>query len=395
MNFFQPIGQKYRSKTISPRDLSPEDVLAWNALRAAHSDYNSPLLSPEFAQICGANRSDARVTLIHDEAGLACAFAYFLRPDRLGRSIGAPFCDYSGPVLRSDVELSLVEIVDAAGLSAWRTVSLVDPWERFVAERSNEQSTMLITMEGDPVAFLEQQRTKHPKRFKNFRRLDSQALRDGHDFQFKWGPIEPALKAELFRYKSDQYLASGLVDLTQAQLSRGILDAVAESPNGFCVSLWSGDVFVSAHFGFRLGDAFHPWIAAYNPDFAHYSPGNLLLKRIVEHMSEMGLSEYDLAEGHDHYKKYYINAGRTVYHAQVIGRSPLGWMKSVSASLWQILGAGRDGSAIQRVRRRLDHISASDPRGYVRFMDLLRALKTRGVKQQSKPHADSAAKATQ
>lgn len=387
MSTTKPSGPNYWSTICHPGDLSPGDLLAWNGLRAGHVDYNSPLLSPEFAQTVSENRPDARVVLFHDEAGLAGVFSYFRRPDRTARSIGSPFSDYSGPILRSDFRISLVDILEAAGVSAWQTTSMVDPWDNFVAERSCQHSTMLITLDTDPTDYLEQQRKKHAKRFKNFRRLDSQASRDGHEFETKWGAIDPVLKDELFRYKSEQYVASGLVDLTDTQHSREILDEVAVSPNGFCISLWSGDDFVSAHFGYRLGDVFHPWIAAYNPEFARYSPGNLLLKRIIENMPAMGLREYDLAEGHDHYKKYYISAERTVYHAHATSRSMLGRMKSGLSSVWHLLGADRDGTAVQRLRRRLDHVSASDPRFVVRVQDLISAMRKRGIRQQTEPHA--------
>ncbi|MGH1422480.1 MAG: GNAT family N-acetyltransferase [Hyphomonas sp.] len=375
--------------TCHPSEVSSADAQAWNDLRAAHPDYNSPLLSPEFARTVGQNRSDARVVLLHDEAGLAGVFAYFQRPGGLARSIGAPFSDYSGPVLRSDFGWSLVEIIESAGLSAWQTTSLVDPWDKFEAERSGAHSTMLITLDIDPADYLEQQRKKHAKRFKNFRRLDSQATRDGYELSMKWGAIDPALKNELFRYKSEQYVASGLVDLTDTKHSRAILDEVANSPNGFCIGLWAGDEFVSAHFGFRLDDVFHPWIAAYNPDFARYSPGNLLLKRIIENMPAMGLREYDLAEGHDHYKKYYISSERTVYHAHVTSRSLFGRAKSAQSVVWRLLGADRDGAATQRLRRRLDHVSASDPRFTVRVLDLFSAMRKRGIHQQAGPHVKS------
>ncbi len=387
MNTTQKSGPSFRSTTCHPEDVAPADMQAWNGLRAAHQDYNSPLLSPEFAQTVGRERPDARVVLFHDEAGLAGVFAYFRRPDRTARSIGSPFSDYSGPILRSDFDVSLVEILEAAGLSAWQTTSMVDPWDHFVAERSSQHSTMLISLDTDPAEYLEEQRKKHAKRFKNFRRLDSQASRDGYELEMRWGAIDPALKDELFRYKSEQYVASGLVDLTDTQHSRAILDEVAESPNGFCISLWAGDNFVSAHFGFRLDDVFHPWIAAYNPEFARYSPGNLLLKRIIENMPAMGLREYDLAEGHDHYKKYYISSERTVYHAHVTSRSLMGRVKSGLSVFWRVLGADRDGAAVQRLRRRLDHVSASDPRFTVRLRDLISAMRTRGIKQQTGPHA--------
>lgn len=389
MNRFVSISQKLRVDIVHPGQLTVEDVESWRTLIEGHTDYHSPLLSPDFAILMGKTREDARVALFRDADGLACVFAFFARPDRRGRPIGAPFADYSGPILRSDVDVGLSEIIAAAGLAYWRTEALVDPWNRFTAERGLQQVSQVIHLDKDPDEYLETCRKAHAKRFKNFRRLESQAGRDGHELIFKFGQPESALVETLLRLKSAQYRASGLVDLTSARLSREILDSVAGSENGFAVSLWSGEAFVSGHFGFRTGERFHPWIAAYNPDFSQYSPGNLLLKQIIAHMPEMGLSVYDLAEGHDHYKKYYTNASRNIYAADVQIAENVGVVSRIGRSLWSIAVERNTGGAVQRLQRRVDHISACDDRMSARFGDLLWAVRKRGLRQQSEGHQAS------
>jgi CelD/BcsL family acetyltransferase involved in cellulose biosynthesis len=375
------------TRILHPSGLSAADIAGWERLRAAHLDYASPLLSSAFARTLGNVRPDARVALISDADGLGAAFAFFQRPDGLGRPMGAPFADYSGPIVRSDFGLSLTEIVRRSGLCAWRSASLVDPWAQFTRERCGGAETWMICRAGiEPADYLETQRAAHPKRFKNFRRLENQIGREGHVLSLRWGPLDDGLRAELFALKSRQYVASGLVDLTQASRSRGILDAVAASAHGFQTSLWSGDTLISAHFGFRDGRAFHPWIAAYNPDFAHFSPGNILLKRVVLAMPEMGLDAYDLAEGHEHYKKYYTNAGRTLYAASVT-TAPHGWLIAAGRAAWRAAGAGNEGSLAQRVSRRLDHGAASEHRLGARLADLATAVRRRRGVTDASPHA--------
>lgn len=370
----------WHTRIVSPAELGADDIAAWNRLRDAHPEYDTPLLSPAFAQTIGRVRQDARVALIEDADGLAVAFAFHARPDGLGRPIGAPFCDYSGPVVREGLTLSLCEIVAMAGLGGYRTNSLLDPWNCFEAERAGGTSSRLVRMEGmTPAVYLDQRRAEHPKRFKNFRRLENQMSRDGYQLQLNWGPLDERLKAALYGFKSQQYRLSGLVDLISAPKSRALLDIVAADPAGFQASLWATDTLVSAYFGFREGNAFHPWIAAFNPAFSQYSPGNLLQKQVIEHMADMGLQSCDLAEGHDHYKKYFTNSGRVIYSVDIAVADGRGIALAVQAGLWRALGAGAEGSAAGRLKRRIDQAAVCFDKTTDRAADLWTALHKRGV----------------
>jgi CelD/BcsL family acetyltransferase involved in cellulose biosynthesis len=370
----------WHTRIVSPAELGANDIAAWNRLRAAHPEYDTPLLSPAFAQTIGRSLGDARVALIEDADGLAAAFAFHARPDGLGRPIGAPFCDYSGPVVRAGLRLTLREIVAMAGLGGYRTSSLLDPWNCFENERTGGTGSRLVRLEGQPPAdYLEQRRAEYPKRFKNFRRLESQMGRDGYQLQLTWGPLDERLKAALYDFKSQQYRLSGLVDLISAPKARDLLDIVAADPAGFQAGLWAGDTLVSADFGFREGTAFHPWIAAFNPAFSQYSPGNLLQKQVIEQMANMGLRSYDLAEGHDHYKKYFTNSGRVIYSADIAVAGWRGLPLAAQAGLWRTLGADKDGSAAGRLKRRIDQAALSFDKTGDRLADLWTAVRKRGV----------------
>lgn len=376
----EPDESNWRVRVISPSDLTPADVAAWNGLRAAHPDYDTPLLSPAFAKAVGGGRRDARVSLIEDAQGLAAVFAFHARPDGLARPIGVPFCDYSGPVVREDAGLSLTDIVRLSGMGGYRTYSLLDPFNKFAAERTGGVTSQLVRLNGLSAAeYLEQRRAEYPKRFKNFRRLQSQMNRDGYELRLSWGPLDDQLRDTLYGFKSLQYRASGLVDLISAPMSRAMLDTIQAHPGGFQATLWANDKFVSADFGFRDGAAFHPWIAVYDPAFSNYSPGNLLQKRVIKEIEALGLESYDLAEGHDHYKKYFTNSGRTIYGADVTVPGPRGWLLSAQAAVWTLSGAGKEGSATSRLKRRMDQAAVSHNRFTDRLADLFTALRKRGV----------------
>ncbi|MEZ5997477.1 MAG: GNAT family N-acetyltransferase [Hyphomonas sp.] len=377
---------------MHPSALTPEQIAAWEALCHAHEDYDSPLVHPEFVRLAGQHRADARVALISDASGLACAFAFYRRP--LGRAwpIGAPFHDYTALVVRRDTTLTLQDILELAGVSAFATQTLLDPWNRFEDCRGKPMETQVVRMKGiAPEVYLETQRKAFAKRFKNFRRLDGRLSRDGHVVDLRWGALDTATAEQLYAVKSAQFIQSGYVDVTRASLARPTLDAVAASPHGFQASLWSGDRLVSGHFGMRLGDVFHPWIAAYNPDFAEYSPGNLMLMRALAALPDMGLATYDLAEGHDHYKKYYTNACRRVWSVEVTASRGAGNVLAAGHGLWALAGGASGAGPVSRLRRRLDHSAMCESRLALRIADVATALRSRSGQLRETAHESAAA----
>ena len=353
-------------RLLSYGDLTASDLERWRALCHGHETYDSALLTPEFAYLVARVREDVRIAAFERGDQLEAVFACHLRPDGLARPLGAPFSDYTGPVFSRDTKLSLSAMLKAAGIAAYETVSMPDPWDKVVGVAPGEagadgKESHVIRLGGqDTSTFLEAQRTLHPKRFKNFRRLASQLQRDIGTPHLRWGKPSADEFDLLMAYKSQQYRQSGLVDVTAATQPRRLLEAVAASEHGFCVSLWVNDTLISGHFGLRVGTSFHPWIAAFNPAFSHYSPGNLLLLLALQNLTEMGIATYDLANGHDHYKKYFANASRPAKPVFATGGGVKAWRHRANRHVWQIVGASAPSSATARLKRRMDQIAVSE-----------------------------------
>lgn len=365
--------------------LSAQDIDTWRALCRAHQDYDSALLTPEFASIISSVRDDVRIVRIHEADVVKAVLPVHLRPNDFARPLGMPFADYSGPVVAEGFPLTVKEMLQLAGIAAFSSSSVPDPWKyspssEDKAGESGEIDSHIVRLAGQTSQDLfEQQRSAHPKRFKNFRRLRNQLEREAGALEFEWGrPNEQRLET-LLRFKSAQFRQSGYVDLTNATKAREILDAVARSPYSFMTSLRVGDTLISGHFGVRVGGSFHPWIAAFNPAFGHFSPGNILLMYVLDHMSDMSLNVYDLANGHDHYKKYFSNACRTARPVFETGSGLQAFQHRASRTAWQLAGADAPSSITGRLQRRMDQIAVSEFGALSRLKEFAYALKTRSI----------------
>lgn len=365
--------------------LSPTDIEQWRGLCRQHPDYDSALLSPEFSETISRIRTDARIVLARTDGVIYAILPVHLRPDGLARPMGAPFCDYSGPLLRQNSSISPLEFIREAGIAAFATPAMPDPWDSLSADNprqddGNNGNHVIRTGEiEENTTLLENQRAKHPKRFKNFRRLRNQIEREVGPLRYEWGrPSRDALN-QLLKYKQEQYRQSGLVDLTSATEPARIIDAVASSPYAFQTTLWLGDTLLSGHFGIRTSGSFHPWIAAFCPDYSQYSPGNLLLLHVLETMDEMGLETYDLANGHDHYKKYFANATRHSNPIFMVGTGVRAWRQAANRYAWHLVGADSPASITGRLRRRMEHIAVSEFRALPRIREFFYAIAARAI----------------
>ena len=342
---------------VHPSKLDPAHLAAWAALCVAHEAWATPLVQPALTLAVGAVREDARVAVML-RAGEPVGFLpHHHRPRGLARPIGAPFSDYQALVTGPAPGFTGPEALAAAGLRGLAANALLDPFGLFPAPLAGEQSheTHLIAPGGD--AWLETIRAASPKRFKNWRRLEHKLEREVGPLAFE-AEREPEAYAALIDWKRDQLRDSGLHDVLAPEWTRRLMQDLLTSDDGLMLTLRSGGRLVAGHFGLRGGGTFHPWIASADPELASCSPGQAFLAQAIRAMPRLGLDRYDLAGGHDHYKRPFASHQLEVREGRAFaagGRAPA-WSGAMDAA---VRGLGQERIAL-RVRRRFDNIVTSE-----------------------------------
>ncbi len=370
---------------IRPHALRIADMAAWRALCAGHPAYGSPLFQPCFSIIAAQNRTDVRFAFYRRAGKLVGVLPFHLRPSRFARPVGAPFADFCGPVLAPDSGLTPALILELADLRAYKFDGLVDPQGVFADLPLYADEAYQIDLTGMHAEdYLETCRAAHAKRFKNFRRQINQLERDGIKLELTGGRPDDADFRLLSDWKSAQFQRTGRIDLINKQVTASLLETASryasEEVSGYMVGLRGNGELLAGHVGLRSGTRFHPWIAAYRPDFAHNSPGSMILYKAITKMPEFGLQVYELAGGHDHYKKYFArNRQATLSGTLQLVRK--GGVQLVEATF----SSGEDSSVAARLRRRLDHIAVCETRPLVRIADIANALIS-APRSRSAPH---------
>lgn len=341
--------------------LSAEDVAAWRALCAAHPAFASPLLGADFTQTVAEVRDDARVAIWRREGRAVGFLPHHLRPGGFARPIGSPFSDYHA--LISDGPIDGPAALAVAGLSAFRFTGLVDPFGVFADQTTARSHGFVIALDGSADDYLEALRAQSAKRFKNYRRLTSKIEREVGELTIKAPDTSQDAFDLLLDWKQAQLNRTGLHDFLAADWARELLVRLYAQRTGdfqgMVFGLYAGGRLIAGQFGVRLGEVFHPWIASTDPQMGAWSPGQLFFLQAIAAMPAAGLTVYDLAGGHEHYKRPFALSTRQIGEGVATAASAAGRTARMSEAAWALAGANRDGPTAS-LRRRLDIIAATE-----------------------------------
>jgi CelD/BcsL family acetyltransferase involved in cellulose biosynthesis len=349
--------------SLPPDRLAARDIEAWRALIAKAPEFQNPILGPDFARQVARVRDDVRIGVFCGPDGPIGFLPHHRRPDGLLRPIGAPLSDYHALIADKDFPISIGQAVQMLSGQAFQFTGLIDPHNMRDSTVNSARQGYQIRLERPTDEYLEAIRSESPKKFKNFRRLDSKLGREVGELRVEGGAASPEVFNTLLRWKREQFRRTGGQDVFRPAWIRQLLTNLFDIREGDfraqTICLYAGETLVAGHFGIRQGDFFHPWIASTNEDLAPYSPGQVYFLRTIAAMPDLGLRIYDLGPSHDHYKRPFcldeVEIVRGVARPERLASNG----NRVADQFW----AGQDetsGSITGRIRRRLDAIAVVD-----------------------------------
>lgn len=356
-----------RAQIVSIEDMSASQIVQWNDWAAPNGTLISPYLRFEFTETVARARDDVRIAVFEDAEGICGYFPHHTNRDGVARPIGAPMSDYQGVIAPDHSRFRAKQVLRAAGASALVFDNWYCPAGGNPASRRSRGGSVMIDLRDGADAYLATQKSQYKDHFKKLARRMRAAERDFGPAEIRIGDAQGEAFDMLMRWKQRQYRQSGKFNVLGIPWVRDVLDALrARAGQEFCgltASLWFGDQLAAVEFGLKAGDIYHSWFPAYDPKFAKYSPGLLLLQGIFEHASEHDIVRVDLGRTESDYKKYYasyeipLDQGRFLQPG-LAAMGIYGWeqAEALASHLPQ-----RIADMPKRARRRWAQVSAFEP----------------------------------
>lgn len=130
--------------------------------------------------------------------------------------------------------------------------------------------------------------------------------------QFQLDDPRPEVFDACVKWKSSQYLATGLTDMFADPVNVALFRRLRERGAVLVSSLTAGQTLVAVHFGSSNDGRFGWWVPAYDPKWSKFSPGRLLLEELLKVSHTRGDLEFDFLIGNESYKFQYATHNRVI-----------------------------------------------------------------------------------
>jgi CelD/BcsL family acetyltransferase involved in cellulose biosynthesis len=301
---------------VPPPALDADQRAAWRRLQqisaASAPAMDNPFLSVDFAVAVGTQRPAARVAVLTRDGQHVGFFAYEQVRRGVAKPIGATISDCQGPVLDPALDMSPRQLLAACDLQVWEYDHLTTALEGFASHHAVVDDSPVMWLADGWQAYRDERRAVSKSLLSGFERKARKLARDVGPLRFALHTGERNVLEHLMRWKSAQYRATGVPDRFGqpwiARALRALMSSGRQSDVGGCLSaLWAGDRLVAAHAGLRSATILSWWFPAFDPAFARYSPGAILLLRMAEAAAASGVRQVDLGRGHHPYKERFAS----------------------------------------------------------------------------------------
>ncbi|MEU3735247.1 GNAT family N-acetyltransferase [Streptomyces sp. NPDC033538] len=317
-----------RMDVVGPGELGADDRKMWRELRTASRAPANPFMDPAFSVAVGLVRPRARVAVLREDGIPVGFFPHERGFAGRGRAIGLGVSDSQGVVLREGVRLDARALLRACALSSWEFDSLEAGQHPFLPHASEALASPVVDLGDGFERYTESLRHRSPGFLKQTLAKERKLARQVGEVRFVYDDPDPGALRALMRWKSAQYRRTGRRDRFAQEWITRLVDLLARSDDPECRGttsvLYAGGRPVAAHFGLRSPTVLSWWFPAYDRAYGKYSPGLVLLSRILEAAAADGIELVDLGSGPARYKESFKTRDLTVHAGAVVRPGPGG-----------------------------------------------------------------------
>ena len=305
------MGVAVRIDVVKPDELTAEHKSIWRQQQNESPHLASPFLSYQFSQAVGRVRSDAFVAIIECDGRLRGFLPFERRPCRLGVPIGNRLSDVQAVIAEPGLRLDMVSTLKTCGLGALAFTNLRAEQTCFVPNHMKVEPSYCIDISKGYEGYVEACRSAGTSVLRRAAKKTRGLTREIGPVSFSSNKCSKEILQTLLSWKIAQYQRTGAFNAFEAGWATGLIDELfhTDEPEfgGVLSALWAGDKLIAAHFGIRSKSLLHCWFPAYDPAYARFSPGQILMQKMAEHAADLGVTLIEFGPGDYRFKQSFSN----------------------------------------------------------------------------------------
>ena len=311
---------------VPARELSAEQVALWRRLQEADPALASPFFRPEFTEAVANVRGGVYVGILERSGRTVGFFPYQRGRLPIGAPVGGQRSNYHGVIAEPGIDWDAMALVRACGLRIWdfhHLIATQRPFERFHAAHGD---SFYIDLSGGFAEYARLRRVAGSRVVPRLRQQARRLERDVGPLRFEPDVTDLNTLHTMMRWKSRQYRRTGVPDNFAVPSNVRLLERLhafeSDDFSGRLTALYAGDQLAAVHLGLRSRHVFHSWFPTYNEDLARYSPGLVLLFKLLEVAEWNGLTRIDLGKDQAPYKDRMATGVTPLAEGSVVVPSP-------------------------------------------------------------------------
>jgi len=344
-------------RVISPSELRPDHLDAWRGIQMRHAELDRPFFAPEYFQIIGEVRADARIALIEQRGEIRGFFPFQNGRGKTGRPVGLRLSDFQGMIAPPDLEVDGPELLRTCGLSVWHFDHLLVNQAGLKRFHRSLSASPYVDLRNGFDAYLAERRAAGATWVSKVPRKARKMGREIGPLRFEFDCRDKRVFQQVREWKSQQRLRTQSHDLLRLDWVTRVLDRIFATNGrefaGSMSALFAGSRLVAAHFGMRSRKTLHLWFPAYDRDMEAYSPGILMHLELFRAAADAGIERVDFGAGREPYKLS-MTSNSTLVSEGCIDTRPIGHLLTgawYAGKMW--LRNSPFGDAVQGPKRQV------------------------------------------
>jgi CelD/BcsL family acetyltransferase involved in cellulose biosynthesis len=296
------------ARTTTPDKLYANEIAAWEKLSTAFPSLFSPFLSLHFARAVAESGMDVRICIIYRNQTICGFFPYQFRNHlaswtKTAEPVGGGMTDYFGLIAEPDFRITADQLLKLAQVNYLGFSHLDESQMIYGLKGEQPRIGLRARLDQDVEDPLEALISARLRYLRDSERCARKLFSDfGQvDFDFDAPHDRHQILENLINHKRAQYRKTNVPDALENRWKQDLLHKLSEyrfvSCRGVLSTMSVDGHWIAAHFGIMGNGVFQYWMPVYNPEFAKYAPGRLLLHHIIKSSRSTSIHTIDHGEG--------------------------------------------------------------------------------------------------